>query len=662
MVLSIVFVIMSAQGAEANGSDPPIHIHLTWGQNDTAHTIVVTWQTTNDNAGDNVLYDNQPRGGNENLYEYSATGSYHTYSGASGYIHDVELTGLSPDTTYYFICGGENGGWSDERSFRTAPDQSAAFRFVAGGDSRSGGTWPGPRDDISQEMAKFNPSFVLFSADFIFSWNDQDEWDNWFAAVQEYWVDNDNLTIPIIPCIGNHEVKYPQPSDYDPETEATNYYGQFYLPENERWYSLDWGPDLHITVLDGEIRSRSDAWNEQLSWLEKDLAAHENCRWKVAIFHRPAYSGGSHGSDWLTRADFVPRFDNYHVDLVLSGHDHGYERTYPIYQDNVQSSPEDGTVYIVSGGWGAPLYGGSAQWWTAHGPDSKYHFVVVDIFDNGTLHLRAVDRNGSVFDTFTIVKPRIDVSISPGYQGAPPKSTLDYTVTVTNTWTDNDNYVLTVSDTEGWEDNISLDDNLLTNVQPGENRVVTLSVTIPENAVYCTEDSITVTATSENDNTISDNDNCIAHAAEPRAELGLVSLYKVELDLDVYLDNGSKLVVKFYKYDNTTLQAENVVWENVTPAHVVLLENVSHPEGSPVPPSHFPNGTVQIAKLVLTTNDTENEISTLASFTAHQCHLRNRYIEILLAWGGCPSCRPAFRAEIIDILLQWASAPSKDVC
>jgi len=257
-------------------------------------------------------------------------------------------------------------------------------------------------------MAEFNPSFVLFSGDFAYNWNDQLGWDNWFGAEEEYWVDNDGLTIPIIPCIGNHEVYYPEPGDYNPETEATNYYGQFCLPGNERWYSLDWGPDLHIIVLDSEIRSVSDAFNEQLSWLESDLSAHESCMWKVVFFHRPAFTSGNYGPDYYTQKYFVPLFDEYHVDLVFSGHDHTYQRTYPINyslsQENYQPSPENGTVYIVTAGWGAPLYSGTPRWWTAYGPASTYNFVVVDIFENGTLHLQAVGQDGKTFDEYYITK------------------------------------------------------------------------------------------------------------------------------------------------------------------------------------------------------------------------------------------------------------------
>jgi len=371
----------------AQASDPPIHIHLTWSLNDTAYTITVTWKTTTENAGDTVRY-----GVKSGEYGPPVTGGHHTYLGAGGYIHDVELTELSPDTTYSFICGGENGGWSEERSFRTAPDRRTSFRFVAGGDSRSGGDWPRWRDNISRTMAEFNPSFVLFTGDFVMSGGDQGEWDNWFAAAQEYWVDNDGLTIPIIPAIGNHEGM------------ATNYFEQFSLPGNEQWFSIDWGPDLHIIALNSEVSKAG----EQLDWLKSDLAEHENYLWKVAIFHSPAFSGGRHGSNWEIQKYWVPLFDNYHVDLVFTGHDHIYERTHPvnytISENTPMPSPENGTIYIVSGGWGAPLYSGTPGWWTAYGPEGKYNFVVLDIFDNGTLHLQAIGTDGKTFDEYYIHK------------------------------------------------------------------------------------------------------------------------------------------------------------------------------------------------------------------------------------------------------------------
>ena len=498
--------------------DRPIYTYLTWGSNDTAHTIVVTWKTVNADTGDNVLYDIESREGNPEPYENSATGSPHTYPGAGGYIHDVELTGLSPDSIYYFICGGDEEGYSAERSFRTPPEVPTSIRFVAGGDSRHGSetNWPEERDDISREMAKFNPSFVLFTGDFVMTGSDQDEWNNWFAAAQEYWVDNDGLTIPMITCIGNHEVYYPQPSDYDPENEATNYYEQFCLPGNERWYSLDFGPDLHITVLDSEILSRSDAWNEQLSWLESDLAEHESCTWKIAIFHRPAYSAGYHGqktsgndavSRELIREDWVPLFDEYHVDLVVNAHDHDYERTYPLYDGTVQPY---GTTYVVSGGWGAPLRDVSSQLWTAYSA-KKYNFTVVDISED-TLHMRAVDRYGETFDENYIMDYGVDVSISPAENIGWPGENVTFSVEVANVGKFDDNYELAaVPENAEWVANLA---GNLVSPAAGTSENVILTVTIPPTAEEGDNTVVTVSATSQENENVKDNASCLAHAVQ----------------------------------------------------------------------------------------------------------------------------------------------------
>jgi len=386
---TLVGMLLTITPNPATASSPPRNIHLTWKHNDTAHTIVVTWQTNDNGAGDNVLYDTTSRGGNKELYLNLATGSYHTYPNAGGYVHDVELTGLSPDTTYYFICGGENGGYSSERSFHTAPVVSKTFTFVVGGDSRSESSdWPASRNDISRAMAKHNPSFVLHVGDYVRNGEtDQNEWDNWLTDVQLDWIDNNGLSIPIMPAIGNHE------------GNGTIYYGQFALPENEKWYSLDWGPDLHITVLS----TQDSISGNQLTWLQQDLAAHESTPWKIVIFHEPPYTSGSgHSPRTDIQQTWDPIFDNYHVNLVVCGHVHNYERTFPIYDNKVVKSPFEGTVYFVSGGWGAPLHGAGSGWWTAY-TQSTYNFMTVEVVENKAIHLKAYDRNGNLIDSYDII-------------------------------------------------------------------------------------------------------------------------------------------------------------------------------------------------------------------------------------------------------------------
>jgi len=139
------------------------------------------------------------------------------------------------------------------------------------------------------------------------------------------------------------------------------------------------------------------------------------------------------------------------------------------------------------------------------------------------------------------------------------------------------------------------------------------------------------------------------------AVFGLENLYSVRLEENLNLLIGSKLVLKFYDYFNpSNLEGENVVHENFAlPAHVEENENISHPSQGTLPVRN----AVKKAELVLTTDNTENVISTIASFTVHQSDLRSRYMAILGAWSANPEQQSAFRAEIGDIMRQWSGAP-----
>jgi len=114
--------------------------------------------------------------------------------------------------------------------------------------------------------------------------------------------------------------------------------------------------------------------------------------------------------------------------------------------------------------------------------------------------------------TIRVLGRGVAVAISPGYQSGPPGTTLEYTVTITNTGTLDDKYELTISDYKGWGP--TLDNYLFENVQPGENRIATLSVTIPENATSFVEDNITVTATSIEYALVSDSASCVAASVQ----------------------------------------------------------------------------------------------------------------------------------------------------
>jgi uncharacterized repeat protein (TIGR01451 family) len=96
---------------------------------------------------------------------------------------------------------------------------------------------------------------------------------------------------------------------------------------------------------------------------------------------------------------------------------------------------------------------------------------------------------------------RVQVSVSPLSENGPPGENITFTVTIKNTGNVLDSYSLTVTDNTGW--GLTLSENLLEDVQPGESETVTLSITIPEDASLGTDDKITVTATSTENTEVS---------------------------------------------------------------------------------------------------------------------------------------------------------------
>jgi hypothetical protein len=389
----LISLVLAIQFGFAEQTYPLHHIHLTWQRDDLAHAMTVTWQSKMEGSGSSVLYDIEPQGGEPGRYAFSAEGVVHSYSGASGFVHDVELTGLESETVYYYVCGGE-GGWSGEQAFETAPLGRRDLRFVVGGDSRSN---PDDRVIVSSAMREVSPSFVLFSGDLVNDGTIQGEWDSFFAHMDDDWTGEDGLGIPIVPVLGNHE------------KDAVNYFEQFALPGNEEWFSFDYGPDLHVIALNSE--ATVEGLEAQTLWLEEDLREHADYPWKVVLLHRnilPSYHDW-----WLTGINrWVSIWDRHDVDLVVTGHSHNYLRSLPVNltesMEEAQPGYSEGIMYISSGGWGAPLYETKEGWWVAY-TESLLHFTQIDLYKNGTLHVQAKDVDGVTFDEARIIKDVPDV-------------------------------------------------------------------------------------------------------------------------------------------------------------------------------------------------------------------------------------------------------------
>ncbi|MBI4568969.1 MAG: metallophosphoesterase family protein [Planctomycetes bacterium] len=279
-------------------------------QNGDRTSMVVMWETKE--AGDSVV-------------EYGRTKDLgQTARGENGTTHEVAIAELSPATTYYYraVTGGAA---SDVRSFTTAPDRGANLTFCAYGDSRSN---PLIHQRLARLMSAERPDFVLNAGDLVKDGRNADEWTPQFFRPLRELMDH----VPLFPVLGNHE------------NNSRFYYSLFSLPVDspgrERYYVLRWSNALFVN-LDSNLPLLASA--PQMQWAAKALAASTE-EWKFLHFHHPPWSSGGSRTSRPVREAIHALATAHGVDVVLTGHDHQYER-----------NTVDGVEYFVVGGGGAGL-------------------------------------------------------------------------------------------------------------------------------------------------------------------------------------------------------------------------------------------------------------------------------------------------------------------
>jgi 3',5'-cyclic AMP phosphodiesterase CpdA len=295
---------------------------------------------------------------------------------AGAHQYAVEIEGLVPATTYCYSLVDDAGVVRGPIGFRTAPPPSdTPVDFLVFGDSGSGDPdqWA-----LRQQMDTVPIDLIVHLGDLAYPSGTLQQYEDYVFNVYEELFES----FPFFPASGNHDY---ETADAGPFREV------FMMPENggneghERWYSFDWGP-IHFVALDTEVMSQTQA-----EWLDRDLGSTE-LPWTIVFAHRPPYSSGSHGEDMAMRGMFGPIFDRHDVPLVLTGHDHHYERT-----DAIQ-----GTTYFVSGGGGSSSRKPTANPYTAFAEDVM-HFLSVHVEQDEIL-IHAIDGMGREFDSVRIAR------------------------------------------------------------------------------------------------------------------------------------------------------------------------------------------------------------------------------------------------------------------
>ncbi|MFX0138498.1 MAG: purple acid phosphatase family protein, partial [Candidatus Hodarchaeota archaeon] len=389
-----------------NGPYTPEGIRLTV-INDSSNSMIITWYTADSASDPRVVYSIDP-----SLIDNKTV--IPTSKNIDGtYIYNANLNNLESNKTYYYQVSSDPVNEREIVSFTTTPlYNSSKIKFMIMGDSR---TQREPRREIVQKVNNnFNDiNFFIHTGDIVEDGRIQSQWNNYFSDVE-------NLTksIPGYYIEGNHE--YTNGYMYDNLPLPSNGLNSYY-------YNFSIGP-VNFIGLNTERNIPI-----QTNWLENVLnKTHHNndTLWNFAYMHQPIFNSISNRPD---RSDLItswcPIFEKYDVDLIFAGHNHYYERSYPMnrlkqYNDsssyNFKNSSDP--MYIITGGAGAPLYVRDTNPSYAPFYNSTYHFVIIEIdtdINNNettlTLETWAMPNDYIgiyLIDNMTIVKDIIKNSIS----------------------------------------------------------------------------------------------------------------------------------------------------------------------------------------------------------------------------------------------------------
>lgn len=252
-------------------------------------------------------------------------------------------------------------------------------RLVVAGDV---GTGDANEEEIAHMAARLGRSdpfdALLLLGDNVYPSGDPDRLsDTVFEPFGEVFASGTEL----LAALGNHDV---EAGHGDAQAAALGMPG--------RWYSRERG-DVLLVALDSTQPDNPD----QVAWVE-DVLATSNAPWKIVFMHHPPYSAGYHGSDIATRQAFSHLFEAYGVQLVLTGHEHDYQRSIPI----------GGVTYIVSGAGAKTRPTGEAEFTAA--AYSVRHVLDIGVWPD-RLVVQAISPEG-VFDKVEMARSDAPVAVT----------------------------------------------------------------------------------------------------------------------------------------------------------------------------------------------------------------------------------------------------------
>lgn len=278
------------------------------------------------------------------------------------------------------------------------PLKKDSVRFAVIGDT---GTGDSHQRDVARQLdawrQKFPFTFVVMMGDNLYGGDSPKDYQREFEVPYKPLLDGG---VKFYASLGNHD----NPNE--------RLYKAFNM-NGERYYSFK--PErasVRFFALDSNYID-----DKQLDWLDKQLA-ESGSDWKICFFHHPPYSSGeTHGSAVLQREKLEPMFVKHGVNVVLSGHEHFYERI----------KPQKGIQYFILGNSAKVRRGDLLKTeLTEKGWDQGYSFMLVEI-SGDELYFQTISDRATTIDEGVIhrvgkTEPTPAKSAQPVQPGPAPKT------------------------------------------------------------------------------------------------------------------------------------------------------------------------------------------------------------------------------------------------
>lgn len=372
--------------------DPSV-LYLTW-KSDPSTTMTVMWHTTSSTAYPRVYYKTEA-----DLDWSLGKGSVEKLKFADLYIHQVELTDLNEDSTYLFRLDG-----GDLHKFRTMPTSLDKPLVIAiGGDAYY---TPEINEKMNIEVASRDPAFVILAGDIAYTeglscalrsraWK-LARWEEFFKAWTRDMVTKEGRLIPIMPALGNHDVR----EGFDnPFKHQVFFYQFFAFPQMGVPFQLmKIGSELCFYLLDSG--HSFPVGGRQTEWLENRLKENSEASFHIPVYHIGAYpteTSYTHRGSKDIRKFWVPLFEKYGVKAAMEHDNHTFKRTFPIKGGKIDP---DGIYYLGDGAWGVPPLKPDRHWYLAKALQSNCYWLLT--VTPSACQFQAYNLDGELIDELEI--------------------------------------------------------------------------------------------------------------------------------------------------------------------------------------------------------------------------------------------------------------------